>query len=122
MAKKVFIEKQKAVFYMIKRFFYGKRHGYPAEIIAKDLNMDKRELRRVCAAINANPEINGIISTSNEIYVCETKEECQKAINNTYRMAFAYLKKARAMEKKVGLNGQYEFTENGKTIKIVYEE
>ncbi len=123
--KKVCKETQEKVFLNLKNLCYGEDKGMRA-VTATFWCLkqgDQRELRRICSAINSNPEINGIISTSGSIYVCNTASECRKAIKNTYRTAFTYLKKARVMEKKANLNGQYEFTdENGKKIKIIYED
>lgn len=117
------METQQEIFNTLKKYYTGKENGDSAELVASQSvgNISKRDLRRICSAINSNPEINGLISTSGKIYVCNTEEECRKAIRTTYRMAFAYLKKARAMEKKLGLQGQTEFDDNGIKVKIIFE-
>ena len=38
--------------------------------------------------------------------MCNTEEECKKAIKNTFRTAVSLIKKGNVMAKKVGLNGQ----------------
>ena len=52
--------------------------------------------------------------------MCDTKEECEYAIRNTYRVAVALLKKAKQMERRVGLNGQVKI-KLGKYYKEVVE-
>lgn len=79
-------------------------------------------MRSVCVAINSNPEIDGIMSTSGSVYVCKTKEEVDKAINTTFKTTFSYLRKARAMSKKTGRQGQLEFVDGETKIKIIYED
>lgn len=119
------VKTQKRVFSCLKHNCYGEKNGWSAHTASVVClsGGNKRELRRICAKINANPEIKGIISTSKSIYVCRTKSECRRAIETTYKMAFAYLRKARAMEKKVNLNGQYKFTdENGIKCEIIFKE
>ena len=113
---------QERVFLALKRHFNGVDNGEDAHTVANLFCMSDRDFRRVCRAINSNSQINGIISTSGKIYACATEDECRKAIQTTYRMAFAYLLKARAMEKKVGLQNQVEFDNNGTKVKIVYED
>jgi len=113
----------KKLFNEIKSFCYGKENGESAQDVANWVLVkgDKRALRRVCSAINSDLNVDGIISTSGKIYVCKTKDECVKAISNTYRMAIAYFKKARVMETKVGLNGQFKMNKDGTDIMITYE-
>lgn len=99
----------------------SEQNGEKAELLAKKLNLSKRELRAMCKAINSDTE-KGIVSTSGKIYLCDTEEECQKAINNTFKQAFTLLKKAWAMEKKLGLQNQFEFKNGNETVKIIYGE
>lgn len=82
---------------------------------------DRRQVRRICSAINQNPDL-GFVSTCGSIYACETAEEVKEAIRNTWRTAITYIKKARAMSKKLGQQGQYEFSDNETKIKIYFEE
>ena len=118
-------ELQKKVFDLISSSYKGKKNGAKARDVA-DYCMPlstKREFRRVCHAINENPQLEGIISTSGKIYLCDSSEEAEKAIRNTYRLAFSYLRKARKMEEKFGSNGQIEFLENdGTKVRIIYGE
>ena len=124
--KKLINREQLAVFELLKTF-YGKENGISAKsateyCYGRHTGKLQRWLRHICSAINSNPEIDGLISTSKKIYVCKTKDECDKAIRTTYRTAFSYLKKARLMEKKFGRQGQIEFDDNGKKVKIIYED
>lgn len=84
----------------------GKGKGKTRSEIAYELGIDKRELRRITSEINRNAQYNRLISTTNLTYVCNTKEECVATVRNTYRTAITLIKKARAMEKKMGLQGQ----------------
>ena len=111
------------IFTALKIYFNGEKNGGSARYVAYNFGFSERKMREFYAAINADQSIDGLISTNGSIYVCATEDECRKAIHNTYKTAFSYLKKARAMEKKCNLNGQYEFTDdNGKKIKIIYED
>ena len=119
-------QEQETVFNLLK-VFHGKENGISAKsateyIYGKHTERLQRQLREVCSAINSNPEIDGLISTSGKIYVCKTEEECVKAMNTTFKTAFSYLRKARAMSKKADKQGQYEFIDGDTKIKIIYEE
>lgn len=89
---------------------YGKANGANRKDVAKELNIGERSLRRLCKEINDSSEFEKLISTSDCIYLCETKEECKQAVKTAYRYAINHIKKARAMERKVGLNGQLKLT------------
>jgi DNA-binding transcriptional regulator LsrR (DeoR family) len=84
----------------------GKENGISRIELAKKLGIHERELRRLVKAVNESTEIMKLVSTSHACYMCDTKEECERATRNTYRVAISLFKKAKAMEKKVGLNGQ----------------
>lgn len=84
----------------------GNENGIRRTELAKKLNIHERDLRKLVKAINESTEIMKLVSTSHACYMCNTKEECERATRNTYRVAISLFKKAKAMEKKVGLNGQ----------------
>ena len=85
---------------------YGKRNGVVRPSLALTLGISERELRKLTKEINESPEYEKLISTTHSCYMCETKAECEKSIRNTWRVALALIKKAKQMERKVGLNGQ----------------
>ena len=84
----------------------GKENGIKRSNLADFMGITERELRRTIKAINESTEIENLVSTSHCIYMCNTAKECETSIRNTYRVAIALFKKAKAMEKKAGLNGQ----------------
>lgn len=90
----------------LKANHLGKANGIKKPDLAKILGIKPRELRKLTAEINASTELEKLVSTSHCCYMCETKEECEKSIRTTYKVAVALFKKAKQMERKVGLNGQ----------------
>ena len=111
------------IFTALKIYFNGEENGRSAEYVAVNFGYSERKMREFYAAINADQNIDGLISTNGSIYVCTTEDECRKAIHNTYKTAFSYLKKARAMSKKFDKNNQVEVFEDGDVkIKIIFEE
>lgn len=91
--------------YMLQHHL-GREHGITKPELAADLNISTRDLRRLTKAVNESAEFSRLVSTTHCCYLCNTKDECRSAIKNTYRVAIALFKKAKKMEKKVGLNGQ----------------
>lgn len=106
------------VYDYLKENHTGKENGIKRPELARVLGINERELRRVTKTINESSELEKLVSTAHRCYICETREECEKSIRNTYRMAIALFKKAKQMEKKVGLNGQIKL---GKYYKDVVE-
>lgn len=104
----------------LKANHLGKANGTKKPELAKILGIKPRELRKLTAEINASTELEKLVSTSHCCYMCETKEECEKSIRTTYKVAVALFKKAKQMEKKVGLNGQLKI-KLGKYYKDVVE-
>ena len=90
----------------LKKNHLGQKNGIRKPELAQTLGINERELRRLTKAINESNELEKLVSTTHSCYMCETKEECEQSIRNTYRVAIALFKKAKAMERKVGLNGQ----------------
>jgi len=84
----------------------GKNRGILRPDLAEVFGVNERELRRLTQEINSSMNFDKLVSTSHCCYLCATKEECEKALKNTYSMAITLFKKAKKMEKKVGLNGQ----------------
>ena len=94
------------VYEILKTNHYGRDNGIRRPILAERLGISERELRKITREINTSNELEKLVSTTHSCYICATKEECEKAIRNTYNVAIAQFKKAKQMEKKVGLNGQ----------------
>lgn len=99
---------------------FGKENGIKRQELAERLGISLRELRRLTKEINESTELEKLVSTSHCCYMCATKEECEKSIRTTYKVAVALFKKAKQMEKKVGLNGQLKI-KLGKYYKDVVE-
>lgn len=108
------------VYDYLKEHYYGRKNSIKKPELAAKFGITDRELRRITKEINESKELEKLVSTTHCCYMCETKEECEKSIRNTYRVAIALFKKAKAMEKKVGLNGQIKL-KLGKYYKDVVE-
>lgn len=104
----------------LKANHLGKLNGIKRRDLADQLNISLRELRRLTAEINTSPELEKLVSASHCCYMCATKEECENSIRTTYKFAVALFKKAKQMERKVGLNGQLKI-KLGKYYKDVVE-
>lgn len=94
------------VYEYLKTYHTGKENGIKRPILAEKLGISERKLRKITREINTSNELEKLVSTTHSCYICGTREECEKAIRNTYSVAIAQFKKAKQMEKKVGLNGQ----------------
>lgn len=94
------------VYRYLKAYHTGKENGVKRPILAERLGISERKLRRITREINTSTELEKLVSTTHCCYICDTREECERAIRNTYSVAIAQFKKAKQMEKKVGLNGQ----------------
>ena len=84
----------------------GQENGIVRPELAYKMGISERQLRKLTKTINESGELEKLVSTTHSCYMCKTKEECEKSIRNTYRVAISLFKKAKEMEKKVGLNGQ----------------
>ena len=104
----------------LKNNHLGENNGIKKPDLAKVLGISERELRKLTKSINESTELEKLVSVSHKCYMCNTKEECEKAVRTTYRLAVAHFKKAKQMEKKVGLNGQIKL-KLGKYYKDVVE-
>lgn len=90
----------------LKEHHLGRENGVAKPILAQQLGISTRELRKLTKEINASTELEKIVSTTHCCYMCKTKEECEKSIRNTFRTAISLIRKGNTMAKKVGLNGQ----------------
>ena len=108
------------VYDYLKENHLGRENGIKKTDLAKKFEISDRELRKITKEINTSPVLEKLISTTHCCYMCKTKEECDKTIRNTYRTAVTLLKKGKAMERKVGLNGQVKMR-LGKYYKDVIE-
>ena len=97
---------KKEIYEHLSTYELGKENGTSRAAIAGLFGLSVRDLRRITNEINSDASFDKLISTTGNIYVCNTKEECEKSIKTTYKSAIALFKKARAMEKKMGLNNQ----------------
>ena len=84
----------------------GKENKIYKTDLAKKLGISERYLRSLTERINDSHQLEGIVSTVGACYLCNTKEECERTIRNTYNVALALFRKAKNMERKVGLNNQ----------------
>lgn len=94
------------VYNFLKKNCMGLENATPRADVAEIFNITPRELRKITHEINTSGELEKIVSTTHSCYMCKDNEEAEKSIRNTYRMAISLFKKAKHMEKKVGLDGQ----------------
>lgn len=85
---------------------YGTENAIKRNDLADNLQVSDRTIRAWCKEINETTAFEKLISTSHSIYVCRTEQECKWSIIATYKQAISLFRKAKTMEKKVGLNGQ----------------
>lgn len=96
------------VYDYLKEHHLGAENGILRRDLAQALNLSVRKLRAVTAEINASTELEKLVSTSRSCYMCKTEQECAWAVHTTYAQAVTLIKKAKTMETKVALNGQYK--------------
>lgn len=96
------------VYDYLKEHHLGAENGILRRDLAQALNLSVRKLRAVTAEINASTELEKLVSTSRSCYMCKTEQECAWAVHTTYAQAATLIKKAKTMETKVALNGQYK--------------
>lgn len=110
MENKIETKHHEPIVYMVYEFLkkncMGLENATPKPEVAEYFNLTTRELRKITHEINTSGELEKIISTTHSCYMCKNNDEAEKSIRNTYRMAISLFKKAKAMEKKVGLNNQ----------------
>ena len=108
------------VYDYLKKNHLGKENGITRNFLCMDLGINKRKLREITSEINSSKELDKLVSTTHCCYICNTKEECEKSIRNTYRTAISMILKAKNMERKVSLNNQIKM-KLGKYYKDVIE-
>ena len=113
-----------AVYYFLIANCRGEGNGIPRPKVAEHFNITPRDLRRITKEINTSPKYEKLVSTTHSCYICDTERECEKTLRNTYRVAVALFKKAKQMERKVGLNGQFRIKlgDDFKDIVETFEE
>lgn len=84
----------------------GRENSISAKDLASKFSMGERALREVIHEIRDSGELEKAIGCCEKGYYVCTQEDAQSAIKRLYRQAFSTLKVARALEKKVGMNGQ----------------
>lgn len=84
----------------------GKENAISAWELAVKFTITERELRCIIHTIRESSELEKSIGSCNNGYYICTKYDANKAIERLYRQAFSTLKVARALEKKVSINGQ----------------
>ena len=103
----------------LKNNHLGRENGIKKPELAQKLGINERELRKLTKEINTSTELEKLVSTTHCCYMCKTKEECEQSIRNTYRTAITLLKKGKAMERKIGLNGQIKMPLGDEFYEIV---
>ena len=103
----------------LKNNYLGRENGIKKPELAQKLGISERELRRLTKEINTSTELEKLVSTTHCCYMCNTKEECERSIRNTFTTAIALIKKGNTMAKKVGLNGQIKMPLGNEFYEIV---
>lgn len=102
----------KSVYEELRENHFGKKNATSRSAFAGEHGLTEREMRHITHEINENLDYEGLVSTSSALYVCADKEECKKAIKTSYSSAFSLLVKARKMEAKMKLCGQFVLTDS----------
>ena len=103
---------QSQLYYYMKSHYVGKGNAIDRFLLAIELGITEKELRKLIKSINASDEFECLISTSRKCYVCKNNEECEKVINNTYKVAISLLAKAKKMESKAGIKMKYKINKD----------
>lgn len=94
------------LYYFLKNHHVGKKNAISAKSLSWILSISERDLREIIHEIRESKELELCIGSCNKGYYICTEEDYENAIKRLYRQAFSTLKVARALEKKVGMNGQ----------------
>lgn len=101
--------------------FVGEQNAISARDLAAQFALEERQLRDVISAICKSTELERTIGSSPRGYfICRDKEEFERVNNSIYSAAFSLLRRARANERKAGLDGQMKL-KLGKFYKEEYE-
>lgn len=84
----------------------GSSNSISAKDLADKFSISERALRDIIHTIRDSKELEKAIGCSERGYFVCTKEDARKSIERLFNQAFSTLKVARALEKKVGKNGQ----------------
>lgn len=98
----------------------GKDNAISAWELSYLFNISERVLREIIHEIRDSKELELAIGSCNKGYYVCTEEDFEKAIKRLYRQAFSTLKVARALEKKVAMNGQGKI-KTGHYVKEFYQ-
>lgn len=90
----------------LKECHYGKENGVKREVLAGVFHVSLNAQKEILREINESEILPKIVSTSNSIYMCRTKEECEQAAFNEFKSGLTRLKKGKKMLKKIDMNGQ----------------
>lgn len=86
--------------------YVGAKNAISARELSDKFDLTERELRDYIHKIRDSKELEKAIGSCNKGYYVCTEEDCEVAIKRLYNQAFSTLRVARALENKVGLNGQ----------------
>lgn len=104
------IKKYKSLVYRyydyLKEHHYGQENGINRNQLAKIFNVSLQTQKEVLRDINTSRVFPKLVSTSGSIYMCRTKEECERAIYNERKSALTRLQKSQVMEDKMLANNQ----------------
>lgn len=103
---------QSQLYYYMRSHYVGKDNAIDRFLLAIELGITERELRKLIKGINASNEFEYLISPSRKCYMCETDEERERVINNTYKVAISLLTKAKRMESKAGIKMKYKINKD----------
>jgi hypothetical protein len=99
----------------------GEENGIKRDDLALKFHLDKRTLRHLTKFINSDSRFEKLISTKSSCYVCNTRQECEQTLRNTYNFAIALFMKANTMKRKVGLNNQFKMKVDKDELKDIVE-
>lgn len=107
--------------YEFLKGFVGEENAISARDLAAQFKVSERGLRDIVSTICKSTELERTIGSSPRGYfICRDKQEFERVNNAIYSAAFSLLRRARANEKKAGLEGQGKL-KLGKFYKDYYE-
>ncbi len=85
----------------------GKENAISGPALSAKFEISERELRGYINEICVSGELEKIVASGNAgYYLCQSKEDSNKARERLLKQAFSLLRRASAIEKKAGLDGQ----------------
>lgn len=108
----------------LKKHHLGAENGISRNELCKIFNINLQTQKTILREINQGTDFDKLVSTSNSIYMCKRKSECQLAIHNELVSALTRLNKAKAMADKLDKQGQFKmsFGQYYKDFITVYED